>query len=272
MDNITAVIYGIFQGTMEFIPVSSSGHLALIPHFMKLKDPGVFFDLTMHLGTGFSVLIYFRKEVWQILKDFFYFAIFKWDKLSPKAPLMKNMLISTVATFFMVLFLKRLDFEWIRSPLVIGLNLLFFGIVMYLADKFGRNLNMKEGNHIMEKTLQKEKSFWIGVFQAIAIFPGVSRAGATLTISRFLGLSRVEASSYTFMLSLPIIFGGFLIKLREIPEGNNIDWNASIIGGVVGFIVGLVTIKFFLQFIQRMGLGYFSLYRALLAGLLFFYF
>ncbi|RLA61100.1 MAG: hypothetical protein DRQ88_12185 [Epsilonproteobacteria bacterium] len=272
MDNLTAIIYGIIQGMMEFLPVSSSGHLALIPHVMKLKDPGVFFDLTMHLGTGFSVLVYFRKEIGQILKDFFYFSIFKWDKLSAKNFLMKNMLISTIATFFMVLFLKRVDFEWLRSPKVIGLNLLFFGIVMYLADKFGRNLNMEQGSHRMEKSLEKEKSFWIGIFQAIAIFPGVSRAGATLTISRFMGLSRVEASNYTFMLSLPIIFGGFIIKLRELPSNNNVDWVAAIIGGVVGFVVGLLTIKFFLQFIQRMGLGYFALYRALLAGLLFFYF
>lgn len=272
MDSITAVIYGVIQGLMEFIPVSSSGHLALIPHFLKLKDPGVFFDLTMHLGTGLSVLVYFRKEVLLILKDFFYFCIFKWDKMSPKNALMKNMLISTVATFFMVLFLRRIDFEWIRTPKVIALNLLFFGLVMYLADKFGRNLNMNEGSHRMEKSLEKEKAFWIGVFQAIAIFPGVSRAGATLTISRFMGLSRVEASTYTFMLSLPIIFGGFLIKLKELPQDFQVDWVAAGIGGTVAFIVGLLTIKFFLKFIQKMGLGYFALYRVILAGLLFFYF
>jgi len=272
MDNITAILYGIIQGTMEFIPVSSSGHLALIPHFMELKDPGVFFDLTMHLGTGFSVLIYFRKEVGLILKDFFFLCIFKWDKLSPKNFLMKNMLISTLSTFFMVLFLKRFDFAWIRTPTVIGLNLLFFGMVMYLADKFGPNLKMDKGSHRMEKSLEKEKAFWIGIFQAIAIFPGVSRAGATLTISRFMGLSRVEASSYTFMLSLPIIFGGFFIKMRELPSNNHIDWGASLIGGTVGFIVGLLTIKFFLQFIQRMGLGYFALYRIILAGFLFYFF
>ena len=272
MDSLTAIIYGIIQGMMEFIPVSSSGHLALIPHFMDLKDPGVFFDLTMHLGTGFSVLVYFRKEVWQILKDFFFFIIFKWDKLSPKNYLMKNMLISTISTFIMVMVLKRVDFEWIRTPKVIALNLLFFGMVMYLADKFGRNLNLEKGSHRMEKSLEKEKAFWIGIFQAIAIFPGVSRAGATLTISRFMGLSRVEASSYTFMLSLPIIFGGFFIKLRELPAGNDIPWGAAMIGGTVAFVVGLLTIKFFLQFIQRMGLGHFALYRVILAGLLFYYF
>jgi undecaprenyl-diphosphatase len=268
MDSLTAIIYGIIQGMMEFIPVSSSGHLALIPHFMSLKDPGIFpgifFDLTMHLGTGFSVLVYFRKEVWQILKDFFFFITFQWDKLSPKNYLMKNMLISTIATFFMVVVLKRVDFEWIRTPKVIALNLLFFGMVMYLADKFGRNLNLEKGSHRMEKSLEKEKAFWIGIFQAIAIF--------TLTISRFMGLSRVEASNYTFMLSLPIIFGGFFIKLRELPPGNDIPWGAALIGGTVAFIVGLLTIKFFLKFIQKMGLGYFALYRIILAGLLFFYF
>ena len=257
---------------MEFIPVSSSGHLALIPHFMHLKDPGVFFDLTMHIGTGFSVLVYFRKEVGLILKDFFFFVTFQKDKLSPKNFLMKNMLISTIATFLMVVLLKRVDFDWIRTPKVIALNLLFFGMVMYLADKFGRNLNMKEGTHRMEKSFEKEKAFWIGVFQAIAIFPGVSRAGATLTISRFMGLSRVEASRYTFMLSLPIIFGGFFIKLRELPSNNNMPWEAAIVGAVVGFVVGLLTIKFFMKFIQRMGLGYFALYRIILAGLLFYFF
>jgi undecaprenyl-diphosphatase len=268
MDNYTAVIYGIIQGTMEFIPVSSSGHLALLPHFLKLKDPGVFFDLTMHLGTGLSVLVYFWKEVVLILKDFFYFICFCPKKMSAKSSLMKNMLISTVFTFVTVLILQRFNLDWARDPRVIALNLLFFGFVMYLADKFGPNLNQQKGGHRMEKSLEGEKALWIGIFQAVAIFPGVSRSGSTLTISRFMGLSRTEASRYTFILSLPVIFGGFLIKLYELPANQDVNWSASLVGGVVSFIVGLLTIKLFLQFIQRLGLGYFTLYRTVLALIL----
>ena len=267
MDYFSASLYGIVQGITEFLPVSSSGHLALLPQFLKITDPGVAFDLTMHVGTALAVIFYFRKELKALIKDTFWFFLRRPEKLSSRYFLPLYMLTSTVTTVFLVLIFKDLVVKLgARGPQIIAFNLAFFGILMVLADRKKETSN--EGERMVQQN-QWKKALMIGVFQGFAIFPGVSRSGATLTISRFLGLERKEASRYSFLLSLPIILGGFVTKLPElVHEGSSVSLGACFWGTFISFIVGLLSIHLFLKLIQNLGLGIYAFYRVLLAGVI----
>lgn len=266
MDSLSSAIYGIIQGLTEFLPVSSSGHLALLPHFLEIKDPGVLFDLSMHVGTAFSIILYFHRDILSLLNQLI--ELVKTRNLKRKeSQYVLNMLFSTVISFIFVLLLKGFSEAYARTPLYIALNLFVFGILMWAADYFTKNVSTKK----MERSAPKEAA-WIGLFQALAIFPGVSRSGATLTISRFLGLGREEATRYSFLLSLPIILAGFFYKLPKMFNGeNSFDFGLCLFGMLVSFATGLITIHFFLRMIKKVGLGVFSVYRAILAGAIYWY-
>lgn len=268
MDFLSAFYYGIIQGLTEFLPVSSSGHLALLPKFLKITDPGVVFDLAMHLGTAFSIIMYFYKDIKIILQE----SVSLLNKnhiKTDKSYFTLNLLIATVVTFVLVMIGKKFAFEYGRQVNLIAANLFIFGILMWVFDSRGI---LSDSQHMSQKVDFKRASL-IGFFQSIAIFPGVSRSGSTLTISRALGLSREESTRFSFLLSLPIIIGGFVFKLPELfGEEIQFDLIICLFGIVISFLVGLFTIHFFLIFIKRMGLWIFAIYRILLAILLIFYF
>lgn len=272
MNLLSNIIYGIIQGVTEFLPVSSSGHLALLPKFLNINDPGVFFDLTMHVGTGLSVTTYFWKEIKTILKDFLCFILGKTEKYSTEYNLMFNMLISTLSSFFIIVLIQSfINLADKRTPFLIAINLMVFGVIMFLADFSQRKHNNKIDLGYMSKNIRWKESLGVGLFQGIAIFPGVSRSGITLTISRFMGLSRLESTRYSFLLSLPIIFGGFVLKLPQALKGTEVfSLSDCLVGGSVSFIFGLISIHFFIKLINRIGLGVFSFYRVLLGLFLIF--
>lgn len=263
MDYYSALIYGAIQGLTEFLPVSSSGHLALLPHFLNIQDPGVVFDLAMHLGTALSIIVYFWSDVFAITKEAV--LLLKFDKVErPKTAYVLNMIISTITTFVVALIFKGFAEAYGRAPELIAINLITFGVLMFISDFLGR----KDGPDIM--TEKKFKiAFSIGLFQAMAIFPGVSRSGSTLTISRFLQLTRDEATRYSFLLSLPVIIAGFILKLPEFFKNPNLDMVVCLVGMIVSFLVGLITIHFFLKVIKKLGLGIFSIYRVILGIIIF---
>lgn len=256
-----AIFYGFIQGVTEFLPVSSSGHLALIPHFFELKDPGVIFDLLMHLGTALAVIIYFHKEVLRLIKETIALVLKRDFK---NTVFCQNFLIATFFSFFLILIIKNVALEFGRNPLFIGFNFIVFGFLMFLADrKIGGSLDLT-------KTSNLKKSILIGLSQSLAIFPGVSRSGITLTTSRYLGMNRVDASRFSFLLSLPVILGSIVFKLPEIIDGSatGVPVSVIIVGVVASFLFGYVTIHFFLKLIANLGLAYFSIYRLLVGALL----
>lgn len=261
MNELAAITYGLIQGLTEFLPVSSSGHLALLPHFLKIEDPGVFFDLAMHVGTALSILLYFQKEVRHLLTQVIRVA--KKPARYRDESYAVNMILATLTTVFWVFILKGFAESYGRNPQVIAVNLIVFGVLMIIADKFF----VDNETGLMEKP-QLGRASLVGLFQALAIFPGVSRSGSTLTISRFLGLGREEATRFSFLLSLPLIFGGFLYKLKD-AMGESFELVPCIIGVVVSFLTGLVTIHFFLKFIKKIGLLSFGIYRFILAIVIF---
>ena len=259
-----ALFYGLIQGVSEFLPVSSSGHLALIPYFFELKDPGVLFDLVMYLGTAIAVILYFHTELKRLISEAFLF-VFKRDTKQTK--FFQNFTLSTVVSFILILCLKPIAFQFGRAPIIIGVNFIVFGFLMYLSD---RSTSTK-------KDLTKDKHFLyaalIGAAQAFAIFPGVSRSGITLTMARGLKLSRMQASRYSFLLSLPIIFGSIIFKLPSIIGGEGLQVEPSLIaiGVISSFAFGMVTIHFFLKLIAKIGLVHFAVYRILIGSLLIYF-
>lgn len=255
MTAIDAILYGVVQGLTEFLPVSSSGHLALLPRYLHIHDPGVAFDLAMHVGTALAILIYFRKDLLKILS------------LGQRNFLINQIFATAMSVIFIFIF-KGLSERFGRDPKIIALNLVLFGVLMVIADKKG---TMKQTNLMRDKT-DYRRSFMIGMFQAMAVFPGVSRSGATLTIARFVGLSRHEAGRFSFLLSLPIIFAGFLYKLPELSGGADFDLVTILIGILTSFVVGYATIHYFLKFIEKIGLTVFGVYRFLLALAVYFSF
>jgi undecaprenyl-diphosphatase len=264
MNELWAIIYGFIQGLTEFLPVSSSGHLALIPKFFSLPDPGVIFDLVMHLGTALAVMIYYRKDLVLLFNDFS--AILKSRKFTVGF-FLQNFLAATLCSFILILFIKSVALEFGRSGTLIGINLIVFGLLMFFSDKTPET----------QLSLTKERSLIragiIGVFQSFAIFPGVSRSGITLTAARFMGMSRLESSRFSFLLSLPIIMASITYKLPAIYRGEAMNTSPILIliGIIASFGFGLLTIHFFVKFISKMGLWVFTVYRIIL-GLIIFWF
>lgn len=262
MSAIMAFFYGLIQGITEFLPISSSGHLALIPHFFEIKDPGVFFDLLMHLGTALAVIVYFHKDLFKMFKDSA--PLFKGKRNHPQSFYVQNYIIATVSSVIVILMVKDLAFSYGRNANIIALNLIVFGILLALSDR-----SSGESKDLTQKRDLK-KAITIGVAQALAAFPGVSRSGITITAARFMGVSRENAGRFSFLLSLPIILAGIIYKLPALLKGAVITESLAviIIGVLSSFIIGLLSIHFFLGLINRFGLWVYGAYRVLLAALI----
>lgn len=262
MDIFSATIYGVIQGLTEFLPVSSSGHLALLPHLLHITDPGINFDLAMHVGTMSSILCYFHKDVRSLIWEYFRFISFKEGGRKQNFAL--YFLFSTFVTASFAFLLKDFAQLYGRNPIFIGANLIVFGLIMWLADA-----HFPQNDLVMNQRKQWPKAFWIGFCQTLALFPGVSRSGITLTVSRAMGLSREESTRYSFLLSAPLILGGFLLKLPPMLRGEeNFDLSICLFGLSISFLVGLFSIHFFLKLIRKIGLLPFFIYRLLLGTLI----
>lgn len=263
MDYFNALIYGMVQGLTEFLPISSSGHLALLPHFFNWPDPGVSFDLAMHVGTALAIVLYFIKDIIKIVSDFLnnLRSLLKGEKIANYYSF--NLFFAIVGTTIIAFPLKKFAMDLGRNPKLIAINLIFFGATMFFADLWGKkSADQMNGDN-------KLKSSLIGMSQAIALFPGVSRSGITLSVSRFLGLSRIEATRFSFLLSAPVILGGTLLFIKDFKGHlGQVDGGVIFFGGLVSFIVGLLTIHFFLKFVARFGFSLFALYRLILGAII----
>lgn len=272
---LSALLYGFVQGVTEFLPVSSSGHLALIPKFLEWKDPGVAFDLWMHVGTALAVFVYFFSQIKPILKELLGVLKKPFAPINNNRAYLFNIIIATGVTGVLALSGKHLGETVGRMPVAIGLNLILFGLFMFGADFIATQRervyeqDRVEIPHNRLYRLRIKEAIFIGLFQAMAIFPGVSRSGATLSIMRMMSISRSESASFSFILSLPIIFIGAVLKAGDLEGSINIY--ELLLGVSISFIVGIITIHFFLQMIKKIGLGIFCGYRILLAIFIFYY-
>lgn len=269
MSNVHLIILSIIQGVTEFIPVSSSGHLVLMPYLMNWPDQGQDVDVALHLGTLAAVVCYFRKEIWAMTKGALLFICsnFHRDKLTPYTYLAFSVIVATIPAVIIGFSLKVLIKADLRFILIIAVNSIIFGGLMYLADKYG-----KQKRSLMEMTMAR--ALYIGLLQSLALVPGVSRSGICLTAARQLGFDRRASATYAFILSIPVIIGGTVLSAKSLIHNGTVitlqQW-AMLLS--ISFVVGLSTIHIFMKILFRYSLSAFAGYRILLGiGLLWLYF
>jgi len=256
-------IYSLVQAICEFLPISSSAHLALIPRVLKIQDPGIVFDLFLHFGSVLAVIIYFRKKIFKMFYDF---TILK-DKRSFQSlfqlDLVKVIIVSIVSILFILVLKGRV--ENLRGQLLpIASSLVLFAIILSICDVIG---NRKSNTF---NRLSLKNFLFIGFAQALAIFPGVSRSGITISVFRALGISRERAGEFSFLISIPIILAGTAYKCLKIFQGEVIhfQWSSMFLGIGLTFVFSILVIHFFLKILKSFSLHPFSIYRILLGALL----
>lgn len=249
-----SAVLGLVQGLGEFLPISSSAHLIITPWLFGWKDPGLGFDVALHWGTLVAVLVYFRRDFWLLIKAFF-------ASLNKNTRDFKNniyqklswlLIIATIPGAILGKLLESKAEDAFRSPLLIAATMSLFGLLLWVVDKMSKH----------EKNLDRmtwKDSLIIGISQAAALVPGVSRSGATITAGRFLNLKRQDAARFSFLMSAPIIFGAGLAKIKEFHNGvTNME---LAVGFLVSAIVGFLAIKFLLRLLAKTDFRIFIIYR-----------
>jgi len=251
MTVLHALILGIVQGLGEFLPISSSAHLVLVPWLFGWEDPGLTFDVALHMGTLFAVVLYFWKDWVKLIK-----AALRPDASEDKR-IFWYLVVATIPGALFGFALEKKAETVFRSPLLIGIMMIVMGILLYLADK------KREIRKVNTMTLKE--AIWIGLSQALAIIPGVSRSGSTMTTARFFTLTREDAARFSFLMSTPIILGAGVLKLRHLTMASiNLPFS---VGVITSFVVGILSISFLLKYLKNNSFRIFVGYR-LVIGLI----
>lgn len=249
-----AIILGIVQGLGEFLPISSSAHLWLLPWLFKWQYSGLTFDIALHVGTLIAVVIYFWRDWWVLVLSGVR------DVHSQDGKLFWYLVAATIPGAVAGFLLEDYAETLFRQPVLIGVMLIVMGVILFWADQKGVKL-LGLGN------MSLRTSLIIGLSQAMAIIPGVSRSGITMSVGLLAGLTRESAARFSFLLSTPIIFGAALVKVPKlIANPGMIDFN-FIVGVVVSCLVGLLSIGFLLRYLQTRNFLPFAWYRFALGAL-----
>lgn len=260
MDLVQIVVLAVVQGITEFLPISSSGHLILVPLLTGWSDQGQAFDVALHMGTLLAVVSYFRRDIGRILADFGTSLVER--RTVGDSRLAWAIAFATIPAGLAGLALKVVGDEALRTPHVIIATTLCFGLLLGWSDWRGRK-------NRVEQQLSWGEVFLIGIAQAVALIPGTSRSGITMTTGLFLGLNRTAAARFSFLLSIPIIVlaaGVNLLGLIRQPEV--VDWLSLGLGTALAAGSGWLAIHFLLKLLNRFGMWPFVLYRLLLGGVL----
>ncbi|MCW8888594.1 MAG: undecaprenyl-diphosphate phosphatase [Gammaproteobacteria bacterium] len=261
MELIQITLLALLQGLTEFLPISSSAHLILFPQFTDWSDQGIAFDVAVHLGTLSAVIIYFRHDLKTILADFIQSLIQR--KLVGESRLAWAVGLGTIPVGIAGLLFKDYIEVELRSPQVIAWATVVFALLLWWADR------------LPQRTRDEHRLTWkdivvIGIAQAIALIPGTSRSGITMTAGLMMGLTRTAAARFSFLLSIPvIILAGGLNGIELAQQVTPVDWNSLIIGTVISAISAYLCIHFFLKLLERVGMLPFVIYRLFLAAILF---
>lgn len=253
MNILQALVLGLVQGLGEFLPISSSAHLVLVPWFFQWPDPGLTFDVALHLGTLVAVVAYFWRDLLEIIFD----AVTR--PRSQSGRLFWYLVVASLpGALFGVLFEKQAETVF-RSPALIALTLTLMGLGLWGADRVGRKRRDMDD-------LSWGDSIIVGLSQALAIIPGVSRSGITMTAGLLTGMERDTAARFSFLMSVPIIAGAALLKLKDLPAA---AVNTPFIVGVLtAAVVGYLAIRFLLHYVRHGSYFLFTAYRFLLAVLI----
>jgi undecaprenyl-diphosphatase len=259
MDMLAAIILGLVQGITEFLPVSSSGHLVLVRELVNVDDlHGLAVDAVLHLATWFAVVIYFWRDVFGLIQT----AVRKLSRLpvnERELTLLYAILIGTLPAVCVGLFLDTLISNYLYQTATVA-TVLFTVAIFFMYAEWRYYIKPPHS------TISVRTGFLIGVWQILALVPGVSRSGITLVGGMLLGLSRHESARFSFLLAIPIIFGVGLKKLFELVMiGESVSWLPLVIGFIISFLVALVVIHLFLSFIRNHTLWPFIWYSVILS-------
>lgn len=249
MNILQAIIYGTVQGITDFLPVSSTAHLVLIPWLFGWQDPGIVFDVALHLGTAIAVISYFLMDWITLVKSGF---------TKPKTQEGRLFWLLVLATIPGAIFGTLLDkyAESLRNITLIGIMLIVMGFILFAADKYGKNL-------VDIKETGIKRSLIIGIAQVFAVIPGISRSGVTMSAGRIMGMNRESIAKFTFLMSCPIILGDALYHAKAIIN-TQIEAIPFIIAIISSALVGFLSIRFLLVYLKKKGFGLFAIYRLIL--------
>ena len=252
------LVLSIIQGITEFLPISSSAHLILIPKFFSQIETGRNFDVSLHFGSLFAVLIYLRKDLFTILIE----TLSKNRIEKEGYKLFINIIISTIPVVIVGFSISYFKIDIIRTIEVIGWTTLIFGILLGIADR-----NPKAFKKLTNINLSD--SILIGLAQTLALIPGVSRSGIVMTSGLFMGFNRYEASKYSLLLSIPVIIAATSLEAFSLYiEKGFFFTNDMIIGVIVSFLTAFITITLFMKWINKASLKLFVIYRVILGILI----
>ena len=244
---IEILILSAVQGISEFLPISSSAHLFIVSSLYDLHTGSLLIDISLHLGSLFAIIFYFREELFDLKNN---------------KKLLQLIIIGSIPLIIFGYILHSTEFiHLLRNIKVIAITTLFFGIILFFSDQQKINKGIKSN-------LNFKSIIFIGLFQMLALIPGVSRAGITLTAARFLKFNRVDSSKISFFLSIPALAGASFLGLKDIAY-QAIEINYLIITSVIlSFIFSYTTVKFFISYINRFSLNIFVIYRILISIIL----
>jgi len=258
-----AVILGVLQGLTEFLPISSSAHLILLPWMMGWEELGITFDVVLHGGTLLAILIYFRRD-WLEVGAEALGILRSPGRLLRGDSLLEAIAVGTLPAIFVALIFKDLIERYARIPIVTVFTLSLFGLLLWWADRKGRTDRPLSGIHLRDGLL-------IGLAQSLALIPGVSRSGITITGALLLGFSRSDSARFSFLLAGPIMVLGAAAGILDlVKEGEQapVGIGALIAGVLASFVVGYFCIKYFLRFLASRDFLPFVGYRLVLAGVI----
>lgn len=261
MDLIQAIWLALLQGLTEFLPISSSAHLILLPVLVGWADQGLAFDVAVHVGTLIAVVSYFRKDIAVLFMA--WLGSLSGQPSNANSRLAWYVLLGTIPVGLAGLLLNDAAETVLRSPLVIASTTIVFGLLLWWADKQGKQLRQLDQMTLKDCVV-------VGLFQVLALIPGTSRSGITMTGALFLGLTRDSAARFSFLLSIPVItLAGGLKMIELIQVGESLDWTPILVGVGVSAISAFVCIALFLKVLNRIGMLPFVIYRLLLGTVLF---
>ena len=246
-DFIEILILSAIQGISEFLPISSSAHLILISNFYDFKTSSLLIDISLHLGSLFAIMFYFKKDLFDLKNN---------------KRLLGLIIVGSIPLMIFGYILHSSDLIYfVRNVEIIAWTTLFFGFILYFSDQSKTEKNIS-------KNLNLKSIIFIGIFQILALIPGVSRAGITITAARFLNFNRVDSTKISFLLSIPALIGASSLGITDaFKETLEISY-LSIIAIVLSFLFSFITVKYFLKYVNNFSLNIFVIYRVFLGIIL----
>lgn len=258
MTGIQIVVLAVVQGLTEFLPISSSGHLVLVPYAFGWSDQGLAFDVAVHFGSLVAVLLFFRTDIAALLRGGVEVLGGKVETIESRLAL--GIALGTVPAALAGLLAASWIESNLRSPAVIVVTLSGYAVLMLLADRYGKRTRDIADVRVKDALL-------IGLAQTLALIPGTSRSGVTITAAMALGLERQDAARFSFLLAVPVILLATGYEMLGMLVGDeSVPWADFAIAAFIAGIVAYLSIDFFMRFVSRIGLLPFAIYRLLLAG------